>query len=276
MAWTALRDMGRFEELNAKTSDPRWDPDIDHEVLLEMGLVEQAASAEWDHYAQLFCGRFEGPLTEPDGTPTRNLALLLLGRAAEIPAKFAARVGIQLALGHVEAAAALGETDPAHYAWPRYLLGLRAAIAGDRAAAERWFAIPPEIEHIQVEIELPRTLVVPFLRESLGDAGAFDRSLADTIAHHRWRGKQRSWHLARLVRGEIDDAAFLAQPFKLFVDADLLFARAIAADHAGRRAEAVAAYRAWIKLPNWRRAWTIDPVDEEFIAWRLAILADAR
>ena len=178
-----------------------------------------------------------------------------------------------MAQGRVDEAAALGEQQPTSYAWPRLLLGLRAWIQGDHARAEPLFAIPPAREFNQQLIEPARTLMLPLLHELGGDRTAFDRACADTIQRRRWLDKQLPWHIASYLTGAIDEDAFCAQPYRRYIDAWLLLTRAVRSEHRGLPAQALADYSAWLALPAWRRNFTIDPLTDEFVAWRVATLA---
>jgi hypothetical protein len=203
--------------------------------------------------------------------------MVLAGRASEVPEeRVRSNSHTLMALGRLDEALVVGEEQPRFAMWPRLLAGLRATIAGDRPAAERWFACPPARRFTQLRIEPARTVIVPFLRELMGDADAVAREARATIAERRWLEKQRPYHLARYLLGEIDDAGFRAQPYRLRVEADLALVRAVRAERERRPADAVAAYRAWSALPRWARAYCFDPVSEEFVAWRLRVLGDRR
>jgi hypothetical protein len=81
-----------------------------------------------------------------------------------------------------------------------------------------------------------------------------------------------SWCGRRLL-GEVDDAGFLAQPYRLGADARLLLLQAMAAERRGDRAAAAASWRAWLELPRWRRGVLPDPALEAVAARRIAALA---
>jgi hypothetical protein len=82
--------------------------------------------------------------------------------------------------------------------------------------------------------------------------------------------QQQFWHLAALVCGDIDEARFRAQPMGRYLESRLAFARALRADCRGERADALAAYRAYLAFPLWRRL--DDRCADVFAEWRARTL----
>ncbi|HYE06175.1 MAG TPA: serine/threonine-protein kinase [Planctomycetota bacterium] len=280
MVFEALLASGRYDEFVTRCQmDNGYDPRRDRHVMGQMG--ETALAAElypWDQMRLADAGIFSASTTpSPDDWGWRR-RMVLSGRAEAIPAEAAAGdMAVLMALGRIDDALALSDhQEPRFYAWPRYLVGLRAAIAGDLAGARRWFTVPPNRVFTQLRCEPARTLILPWLRELRGESDALARACVDTRDRWRWFERQRAWHLARYVLGEIDEAGLRSQPYRQFAEADLLLAQAVMAERRGDRAAAVASYGAWSDIPRWRRAEAIDPVCEEFVAWRVRTLAAAR
>lgn len=149
--------------------------------------------------------------------------------------------------------------------WARHRLGLAAWIAGDRAEAERLFTVPPA-HHACDRLWFAHAVMVPFLRRIAdGDDRAWRLALA---AVPRDEHQQRPWHLARWLLGELDDAAFLAQPHPFATAHWLILGRAMRAD-AADDAGAAALYREWLALPRHTREGDI--VIERFAAWRATL-----
>nr|MBA3847041.1 hypothetical protein [Planctomycetota bacterium] len=274
--YDALIASGRYDELATRCRlDEGYDPRRDREIMGQMGLTALAAQLHpWDITRQLDAGNFQQSTTPRPNDWGWRREMLLTGRADVIPEhEVATDIAVLMALGRIDDAVALGERQPHLYAWPRYLLGLRAAIAGDMPAARRWFVVPPERTFTQRRCEPARTLILPWLRELAGERGALTAACSDTRDNRRWFDRQRPWHLARYLLGEIDEAGLRAQPYCQYAEADLLLAQAVLAERRGDRAAASASYRAWADLPRWRRDDVVEPVSEEFVAWRLAKLA---
>jgi hypothetical protein len=117
-----------------------------------------------------------------------------------------------------------------------------------------------------------RFVMAPFLHELAGDPGALDRACAETVRSRRWLEGQRPWHDARWLRGELDDAAYLAQPHRGWAEARLALLRAVRAERSGERDAALADYRAYLAIPAWRRSEDLDPIERRFSEWRIAEL----
>lgn len=100
------------------------------------------------------------------------------------------------------------------------------------------------------------------------DAVTWDALLA-LAATQQSRLGQRPRHWLQYLAGSIDEAAFLAQPVRLYAPADLLLLRAIrneGSDPSAARTD----YHAWLAIPPWQRSETPDPLAERFVHWRLA------
>ncbi len=279
MVYEALVASGRYDELAIRCRiEERYDPRRDRDLMGQMGLTALAAELyPWERMRQLDAGIFQQTATPSPNDWGWRREMMLTGRADVIPEDEAVKdIAALMALGRIDEAVTLGEQQPRLHAWPRYLLGLRAAIAGDMPGAQRWFAVPPERTFTQRRCEPARTLILPWLRELAGERRALTTACLDTRDHRRWIDRQRPWHLARYLLGEIDEAGLRAQPYRQYVEADLLLAQAVLAEGRGDRAGAGASYRAWADLPRWRRDDVVDPVCEEFVAWRLKTLVTTR
>lgn len=119
-------------------------------------------------------------------------------------------------------------------------------------------------------------LIRPFLEEQAGKEGAFAAALDRILVDHRWHFAQQPWFCAAYLRGEIDEAAFLAQPRTGNAPALLAFCQGLGGEAAGDAAKALAGYRAFHDLPVHQRILhgsLRDPLVERFAAWRLARLS---
>jgi hypothetical protein len=95
----------------------------------------------------------------------------------------------------------------------------------------------------------------------------------DIVANQRWTFLQCPWHCARFLLGEIDAAAFLAQPVGASMHDELAFCTGVRAELAGDRDAARGAYREFLAIPRHRRGLVHEPVAERFVRWRLDELA---
>ncbi|MBA3707896.1 MAG: serine/threonine protein kinase [Planctomycetes bacterium] len=201
-------------------------------------------------------------------------ALISLGRLDEIPPQDARRVDVLLARGRYQEAYDVYGHHYFYLMWPRLMLGLQAFIAGDHAAALKWFETPPACELRQAGYGTTALVIVPFLRELAGDAGAMERTCARVRSGMRYAWRQRPWHNAMFLSGAMDEEAYRRQLYVTELDADLLLCRAVAHERAQEPAAALGDYRAWQELPVHRRA--SDPVVRTFISWRIEVLGGVR
>lgn len=305
VACNALASLGRDREILTMFSDI---PDMRADALLRMGNYDEVvkipsldpwpmmlsldksgrtaeAAARFPDQAQALIGDGKAELVVQQPLHFKEFqvtALMALGRwqqAAEVlgPDGKPDPMALQL-LGRDREAYALATPSPDM----RLLL---AALAGDHATAT---ACQNEIlAEAPDYLKLPRwfgyQLMTPFLAGLNGDLGPWHKLLAtgsalptspDTDLRHVY--SQRLWYASALLRGEIDDARFLAQPTVSEAPALLLLLRGMEAELAGEQATAVQRYRAFKALPLTARLlydWRPNPMIERFVAWRLALLA---
>ncbi|MBA2480286.1 MAG: protein kinase [Planctomycetes bacterium] len=266
-----LLDMGRFEELERLHGT-----DTSAAVFALMRIYQGRATEllETDPgmlEALAICGRLEELVVGSDAD-YRVRALMLLGRLDEIPQQAAGRLHVLMARGQYQEALERYGHSYRHMMWPRHMLGLEAFIAGDRAGAFAWFEAPPTVEFHQNNFETAHYLIVPFLRELDGRKGALDETCRSFLTSKRYISIQRPWHNAMFVLGEIDEAGYLDQPFRLFAKANLLLCTAIRADRDGATRTALDAYRRYLELPEFERGHNPDPVVKRFAQWRVTQL----
>jgi predicted Ser/Thr protein kinase len=266
----ALEAMGRVHEVRLLyPENPRAG------LSIEAGDSEEILRLEPGNPSVLiFQGRLQEALDAPGLTEAqRALILLHLGRAQDIddPAqKMSARY--LLATGRFDEALREYGTSFTHAGWVRHAAGLEAYIAGDRERAFELFSIPPEDEFHQSRFALLHYVMAPFLREIAGDPGALARASRSVTDRWRWIYGQTAWYYARYLLGEIDDAAFLAQPLHALIGDDLAICRAVRAEVGGDADAALASYRSFLDIPSWRRSIESEPVIERFVRWRLQVL----
>ncbi len=203
-------------------------------ALLALGRWQQAAEAG-DLLAQQLLGR------EPQATPPAG--------TIPLPAELRLLVA-SIAGNRTVAADSLTEV---------------LASTPDYAVQSRWFG---------------RQVMTPFLAALSGNLAPWRTLLATGSATppgaadlRRVYG-QRLWFAAALLRGEIDDAHFLAQPTTSEAPALLLVLRGMEADLRGDYPLAATRYRAFKALPGHARL--LDDMRpnlaiERFVAWRLGV-----
>ena len=76
--------------------------------------------------------------------------------------------------------------------------------------------------------------------------------------------------------GQIDDAAYLSQPNRLYAAARLELLRGVRGECAGDSSGAVAAYRRYLAFPAWRRGFGFETIPLRFCAWRIAEIGGGR
>ena len=106
------------------------------------------------------------------------------------------------------------------------------------------------------------------------DGGGKDWSAQFTaiMDKHRTACGQRLWHGLALLTGAEDVAAFQGQPYQLGVKAYAEFLQGVKADLHGDAAGALAHYRAVAAWDD--REVQFEYSEQQFLAWRLAVLAD--
>ncbi|MBA3710254.1 MAG: hypothetical protein H0W83_15695, partial [Planctomycetes bacterium] len=292
----ALRHLGREDEVLADYAD---EPMSCIEVLFFSGRsrdialrfpgyassMEMAAHIEQGHperslaffptlpMALMAVGRSEEVVRANRSADLTARALILLDRADEIQGAEATTVHTLMALGKSDEAFARHGGDFRYGMWPRHLLGLEAFIAGRIEEAFARFEVPAVWELHQHQFHLAHYLIVPFLRELGGDAGALDRRCAWLLKNRRWAYDQKPWYNASSLAGTIDEMAYLAQPHAITAPADLLLCQGIRCERSGDRSAAVESYRSFVEMPRYRRGAWYDPVSERFAVWRAEVLA---
>lgn len=244
-----LFEEGRFGEIDPRSGDA-WNP--------------------YGGYALIACGQLDAALAIwPDNDRIARVVQLHRGDFASVAAQHP-----HLAEGHLgqgDGESALAHSDGAEArAWH----ALTAAARGDQRSAAEHFAAHARFQERAYNRRVGAVAgwMEPFWRETQGEAGAFRaacRYLRDTA---RWNDRQRTWHRAVFLLGEIDDAAFLAQPLGQWAPAELILLRAVRADQADDRAAARAGYHEWLALPTWARGHTTPMAEDAFVAWRLQAL----
>jgi hypothetical protein len=183
-------------------------------------------------------GRFQQLYDEYRNPEVRGTALVRLGRIDEALAGFGTVESVR-----ESAAIALD----ARGEWERALAVLEP---GERAAdiahtALRSAAIAAEHgDPARARAELERVLAVDH----------------ETLA-------QRPWNTAAFALGRIDEAAFLAQPFRECVEQRLLSARALRRQLAGDERGAAELYLQVMELPFWQRDLNAEEID--WMEWRI-------
>ncbi|MBA3684045.1 MAG: hypothetical protein H0W72_02250 [Planctomycetes bacterium] len=270
---SALMATARYDELFTG-SYPLW---LEWQARADVGQVAELLDGEripeMRRASLLLAGRFDDVLAEfPDDRHGRAEALLGLGRSAEVegvsddPTMLARAL---LAGGRLDE---LETSHPSAYA-ELYRCALARWIAGERPRAR---ALVAAIDGGDVPCGIDETM---FARRMLG--GFLDlqadpaidpaTAFATVLARPRGEYKQRIWHLVRYVVGELDDTAFLAQPYRHLVDERLVFAQALRADCRGQAAAALALYLTYVDAPGTPSSSA--RFERDFLAWRIAVLS---
>ncbi len=263
----ALLQMGRFEEAEAlypkEFADHNW-RDLMH------GEINAILARNPTHLdALLAAGRLEEILAQKSNKRFTRTAMVHLGRFKELDAEERDSCAALMAQRRYDRAFEQWGMDVPVYMWPRHALGLERFIRGDHAGADDLFAVPERVRYRQADFILSHYAIVPFLRHLAGDVRAFERARAEVESRDRWTYGQQPWFISRYLSGSIDEAAYLAQPIRLYAPANLLLLRAILHDRDGRAADAMTDYRSFLALPSHRREWNVDPVPQRFCEWRL-------
>jgi hypothetical protein len=180
------------------------------------------------------------------------------------------RLQARLVMGEPATVFATADPNSRTHRYAQLMLGIAAFARGDREEGSRLCAAVPT-SLAEFDGWIFARLALPIL-EHPHDAEAWSRALAPVLAD-RWSKEQRPWYLGSWLAGQTSDAAFLAQPYSLQADARLQLLRGLRADHDEKVPEALAAYRAWLALPRWRRELEPQPVMEYFVQSRLQALS---
>ncbi|MBA3708643.1 MAG: hypothetical protein H0W83_07490, partial [Planctomycetes bacterium] len=286
----ALTRQGRYEEVLERYPDK---PDIAADALYAMGrgleIVERyrICPSSWK-WTLLETGRIdEFVAIAPNDTQSLFMsgrldelarlgdvsALIALGRVAEVPEKDRLDSSYLIATNQHELATSMYGQDAISGWYVRFANGLERWIGGDRAGAEQLWEMDRTTELVDNGPYTLYYLLLPFIHELGGDHQAIARMRAWVERpDRRWAYGQKPRFLLRYVCGEIDDAEFLAHPYRALAEAHLLLCRAIVAERAGRPVEAAQAYHAFQALPPWKRYYGVDPATDRFIRWRIAEL----
>lgn len=234
-------------------------------------------SGSWDYptgaYALIAQGRLDEALaTWPGNREAEQRVLMHRGAFAELVRRYPWVPEGHLGLGDTAQALIAADSALVH-GW----LALDAAARGEHAAARQHFAV--HAHHHQGiynrRIDGVSGWMEPFWREVTGEADALRHACQRIRDEQRWNDRQRPWHRASYLLGEIDEATFLAQPLAQFTPAELLLLRAARADLAGDHAQAQVDYAAYVALPTWERGLTTPLAEDVFARWRLDALKTA-
>jgi hypothetical protein len=262
---------GRSAELAERFPD-LYDPDVGY---YHAGrYAERLANHPNDCWCLILTGQCDRALEyAASATPPETWVFRVLGRLDLVKGKERESFEFLVADGQFEEVDRRFHDSWTWGMWPRHLRGLQAYLRGDIAGACRLFTAPPRLEfHQYMPFPLEHAVLVPLLEECAGDADAFARADAWSRAHP-FCYQQQPLHYARWLSGEIDDAAFLAQPHRVRAPADLALLIAVRHDRQGRRADAVAAYRAYLVIPTYVRHPFANPFIEGVVTWRIEQLS---
>jgi hypothetical protein len=222
------------------------------------------------HFQEYLAAHPVDPYGADFGESPCVVALLATGRAEEVLRDyrhFHARGLALCALGRPAEAVPLPQ-----WPWLTTQIAVTAAEQGDLPLAQRELAWLEGNRRSRVavgaQIDWEDWIGSALIQGGLGDREAERATLQSAHAEAaRETGSQRAWHLAGYALAALDDAGFLAQPYRLQADSFLLLARGLRADLAGDAAAAAADYRALLALPFWKR----DLRDPLFypLAWRV-------
>ncbi len=226
---------------------------LDARLLLQMGRLEEAAATPksyWQVAALIQLGRSD-EISDPQFQPQ---LLMAKHDYAEVVARFPASGEAQLV---------------------PLLQALDRAIQGDPAPLRSYAQPLHLVNDGRIEHELDVLLIAHAAIDLIEHRHTIDQMNAEILGNPvgRWWGAQRFWYCARLATGRISDEAFRSQPYQCCVDAQLELLRGITEDCAGHGAGALAYYRRWTQLPQWRRSLEQDPLAQEFVAWRMRTLS---
>ncbi len=109
------------------------------------------------------------------------------------------------------------------------------------------------------------------------EGGEVSKALSDCTAHGRSTRYQQPAFFAKFVLGKCSEAEFRAQPCQAGIEGMVLLGKALQFELSHDGAHALAAYQAYEALPLWKRGVdgvfdVGDPLQERFVAWRMAVL----
>ena len=296
----ALYQMGRFEEMRARF--PRQDDR--HEALLALGRLSDisgdtalspddrakafflagdaaaldalAPDSDLSWVERLESGQMSAylaahprdPAGPSYGMTVHASALLAAKRYDQILQEYvhaSVTARALLGLGRVDQALATGIQDPTLVA----LVAIRELSDGRDADAHALLArlARSELPGDEFVSAFARRLLPILIQAIDGDRAAAITALRAVAENDRFRFGQRLSYLARYAAGDIDDQAFLAQPFHLLADTRLLLAKGLRCELSGDAGGAAQHYRDLLSLPYYRTMITEDQC--AFMDWRL-------
>ncbi len=239
----------------------RLDPDCDY------AWMQELEEGRFERYLQAHPVDDRGP---DFGFTLRAGVLIASGRIEQVLREYkhdSPRARALLALGRLDEALAQAAYDVP-------LVGLGAF--GDREAGRGAAALDladrlgrSQFNHEDRTSGFPARLLGPLLHALGGDRAAAIARLRQVAEQEKDCLGQRLAYTARYLAGDIDDRAFLAQPFHLMADTRLLMAQGLRHDLRGDAPGAVACYRQVMAMPYYRTL--ISEVEWAFMAWRCRI-----
>lgn len=268
--------LGRFDELEGPFAEQSRVWSGHHESLLDGG---QWALARL--YGLVCAGRLQQAIAEHPRVHERAMVFRLLGRwdealaaagtdSREIAATWIASGRAQVSVERTP------RTLPGYRHWAMCALAVDAFRRGDVAEARAWFLRSDErvFDHRWAHAWMARFIIRPFIEDDSPDRSRFRRALADSRAR-RMMYAQRLWYAASFVLGDLDEAAFMAQPCAGDARAILPLCAGIRAELAGETAAAIRRYASYLAVEPWLRGVEgpdRDPVVEGFAEARLVAL----
>ena len=262
---------GHFDKIK-----PQWTFLYPRSLLLQ-GRFQEAYDCSGNTFgaktrALMAMGHLEQALLESRDDPSLHACcLLLLGRGSEIdPAHAYIR---ELVIGDASKALATCPWNTTEWHEARWRKAVEHWIAGDQHALDDTKEVDLDLKwDNNATIGFYQWVLRPFLLEIRGDHGALQRACAQVISEHPLIFEQRPCFDARLLTGQIDANAFLAQPARIFEQPRLQLLQAMRAELSGDHADALAHYRSWQESPLYERGECPDVVLIRFVAWRIAVL----
>ena len=272
----AAYSMGRVDLI-----DGRFQPDLYYRGLLYTGHTEEAlkgpADPELSSRALALQGRTDEAIAVPGLENTlRDMILCNAGRTKEVSAKNVALARLaegvsseQTRAGPIDWAQDMATNLQAMQLWRNHQHALALSTFRSRLFHPYYGAL---MLFVRVSDYSFNAFGVPFLRSLDGSQGAFEQACREAKTRYQSYYQQQLCYQASYLLGEIDDATFLQQPWKIYVQAQLKLMQALRADHLGHQEQAISAYTAWQALPSYTRDDFPNPVWIEFVRWRLASL----